>query len=227
MNIIFKIQERFRMITYKLILREKVIFKIGSFITKGCIFEGGNLVGKGTYLYESVLGFASYIADNTKISNCIIGRYTSIGPNVRVIQGQHPTEEFVSTHPLFYSLGNQVGFSYVNEQKFSEFRYADHQNSWSVVIGNDVWIGDSVKIMEGVTIEDGAVVAAGAVVTKNVPSYAIVGGVPAKFIKYRFKEEEIKFLLDFKWWNKDKQWIKENADCFSSIKSFMNKYSDN
>ena len=71
-------------------------------------------------------------------------------------------------------------------------------------IGNDVWIGLNATILDGVTIGDGAIVAAGAVVTKDVPPYAVVAGVPAKIIKYRFTESQIDFLLKFRWWEKDR-----------------------
>lgn len=72
--------------------------------------------------------------------------------------------------------------------------------------------------MQGVTIGDGAVVAAGALVTKDVPPYAIVGGVPAKVIRYRFLESDIQFLMELKWWKKDIEWIKKYADYFADIK---------
>ena len=75
--------------------------------------------------------------------------------------------------------------------------------------------------MEGVTIGDGAVVAAGAIVTKDVPPYAIVGGVPAKVIKYRFDEETIKKLLELKWWEKDQAWIKGHADDFDDVEKLL------
>lgn len=74
---------------------------------------------------------------------------------------------------------------------------------YPVEIENDVWIGTSVIIMDGVKIGDGAILAAGSVVTNNVPPYAIVGGVPAKIMKYRFNSDEIEYLLSFKWWDKD------------------------
>lgn len=71
------------------------------------------------------------------------------------------------------------------------------------------------------TISDGAIVAAGAVVTKDVPPYAIVGGVPAKIIRYRFTEEQIEWLMELKWWDKDEQWIKAHAKHFDDIEHFM------
>ena len=92
-------------------------------------------------------------------------------------------------------------------------------------IGNDVWIGLNATILDGVTIGDGAIVAAGAVVTKDVPPYAVVGGVPAKIIKYRFTESQIDFLLKFRWWEKDRKWIQQNYKRFQDIESFIEAYS--
>lgn len=77
-------------------------------------------------------------------------------------------------------------------------------------------------IMEGVKIGDGAIIGAGSLVLKNVPPYAIVAGVPAKIIKYRFSEEEINKLLEIQWWNKSIEWIKENVDLYENISMFLN-----
>lgn len=104
--------------------------------------------------------------------------------------------------------------TYSDDEKYTEFKR-------QIEIGNDVWIGDSVLILDGVKIGDGAVLAAGAVVTADVPPYAIVGGVPAKVIRYRFNEDEIEHLIKLKWWDKSEQWIKENAHLFSNVKKFI------
>ena len=94
---------------------------------------------------------------------------------------------------------------------------ADLPLKGDTIIGNDVWIGHSAKILEGVTIGDGAIIATGAVVAEDVSPYSIVGGVPAKKIKNRFSDEDIEFLMNLKWWEKDLDWIKKYAAYFESI----------
>lgn len=183
------------------------------------VFEGNNVVGSNTFFVGN-MGFGSYMGEHCEIS-AVIGRYCSIGRNVRTVQGFHPTSEWVSTHPAFYSREKQAGFSYVKQRKYDEVRYADKENKLAVRIENDIWIGDNVTILAGVSIGDGAIIATGAVVTKDVEPYAIVGGVPSKVIKYRFSEDIISKLLDAKWWNESEEWIKNHVDNFKNAEKFL------
>ncbi len=114
------------------------------------------------------------------------GKYTSIATHVSLGCSQHPTTT-LSTSPWVFGINPD----FLDCEK----------NETPITIGNDVWIGTRVMVKDGVTIGDGAIVASGAVVTKDVPPYAIVGGVPAKIIKYRFDEETINDLLEVQWWN--------------------------
>ena len=182
------------------------------------IFEGYNRLEKKSDIHKSYMGLCSYIGTECVFRSIKIGRYTSIGPRVLNVIGEHPTNTFVSTHPAFFSILKQVGISYTDKQKYVEFRFVDEEKKYCALIGNDVWIGSNVTILDGISIGDGAIIAAGAVVTKDVPPYAIVGGVPAKVIKYRFKQDDIDFLLRLKWWNKGDKWIKNHADFFEDIK---------
>jgi acetyltransferase-like isoleucine patch superfamily enzyme len=94
-----------------------------------------------------------------------------------------------------------------------------------VSIGNDVWVGHGAIILPGVSIGDGAVVGAGAVVTKDVPPYAIVGGNPAKLIRYRFPEDIISKLLAIEWWQWDDEKIKREANFLSGpIGAFIERH---
>lgn len=179
-------------------------------------FEGHNKINNHV-MFSGSLGKGSYIGNYSQLS-ANIGRYCSIGNHVRTANGIHPTREWASTHPSFYSTECQAGFTFVDHDRFQETKNIDGA---AVHIGNDVWIGDNALIMSGITIGDGAVVAAGAVVTKDVPPYAIVGGVPAKLIRYRFEPEQIEQLLRVRWWDRDECWLKEHASCFNSIDTLM------
>lgn len=191
--------------------------------TKNSYLEGKNLLYDGARLMDSYLGCCSYLGQGAAIVQAKVGRYTCIGPQVRIITGQHPISDMVSVHPAFYSINHIIGYSYVKENKFVETRKAEQ--NYAVVIGNDVWIGMDARIMEGVTIADGSVIAAGAVVVKNTEPYEVVGGIPAQHIKYRFEKEEREKLLKIQWWNKDLEWIKKHAEEFSNIRKFLKSVS--
>jgi acetyltransferase-like isoleucine patch superfamily enzyme len=181
-----------------------------------CKFEGKNKIGPNTVFYSSSMGLHSYAGIHNKITNTKIGRFSSIGNYVEVTALTHPTHG-VSTHPAFYSVSYRDG--YADGDKANEVLMTD--NHWQCEIGNDVWIGNHVLIRGGVKIGDGAVIAMGAVVTRDVPPYAIVGGVPATIIRYRFDPERIAMMMNLKWWDKDSAWIKKHADLFMDVDRFF------
>jgi acetyltransferase-like isoleucine patch superfamily enzyme len=127
--------------------------------------------------------------------------------------GKHPTSVFVSTHPVTFNNQGNLLKNYCTEQKF--------KNHQSVTLGNDVWIGANAIIIDGINIADGAVIAANSVVVKDVGAYEVVGGNPAKFIKKRFDEVQIKYLQETAWWNNDEAWVQSNISKFWNIEDFM------
>ena len=134
------------------------------------------------------------------INNCSIGRYCSIGARVDIGLAAHPTD-WLSTSTRLYLPAVCGWDKYTGKTNFAQ-QFLDNVTK-RTIIGNDVWIGSNAVVMGGVVIGDGAIIAANAVVTKDVPPYAVVAGVPARVIRYRFDEKTIDELLDLQWWRYD------------------------
>lgn len=172
---------------------------------------------KPTYHIEnSSVDRYSYIGRNSLVYGTDIGAFCSIGNNFTCGLGIHPTDK-LSTSPMFYSTLGQNGTTLSQTDKIQEFL--------PVRIGNDVFIGENVTILSGVTIGNGAIVAAGAVVVKDVPDYAIVGGVPAKTIRYRFHADQIAALQRIQWWNFPDSDLHTIEEYWNDVQTFIDKYN--
>ena len=223
----FQILKKYvKFLYYKCKYGNRLKIRKGVDIRLGTTFEGMNQLHSHV-VFGGHLGFGTYIGEHSSLCGKI-GRFTSIAPYVRCNNGVHPyTFPYATTSPTFFSLNrnkSQNGGTFADSQRFEEFVYADREKKYPVIIGNDCWIGEGAFLVGGIVIGDGAVVLAHAVVTKDVPPYAIVGGVPAKTVKYRYDKATIDFLLRIKWWNKEINWLKENSALLCDIEKLKKKY---
>lgn len=166
---------KIRFINY---LREKLFPKNKNFINVE-ILQSSNVS------IDCIIGEYTYIGNNCTITKSIIGRYCSIANNVSIGIGEHDISK-ISTSSLFY-----------------EKPYETLTKLAPCLIGNDVWIGTNCVIRRGVKIGDGAVIGANSFVNKDVPDFAVVAGIPAKVIKYRFSFSKIELIKDSDWWYKN------------------------
>lgn len=183
-------------------------------------------IGHKSYVASCRFGDFSYIGDNCVIRSTLIGSFCSIGSNVQISLGTHPVNEFVSTSPVFYSPSSPLPISFTEEHTFNEHSNVEGSN-YNVLIGNDVWIGDKVTICDSVVIGDGAIIAYGSFVNKSVEPYEIVGGIPAKHLKYRFSDEIKSRLLKSRWWNYPLTFLIEKVHSFKDPTQFPENTKSN
>lgn len=200
-----KIKSFFRMIWVRF-SKKNVSIRISAFMCSKSTISENCTLHKRVRLWCSSMGVNSYIGPDSIVCNTSIGKYCSIGPDVRIGGlGKHPSD-WISTSPIFYSPAGPMQLSFSNKRYFDE-----HEN---IQIGNDVWIGSRAILLDGVKIGNGAIIGAGAVVTKDVEPYAIVGGAPARVIRKRFADSEILKIEGLEWWDWDINKIQDNLAIF-------------
>ncbi len=172
-------------------------------VYKWCMADAENWkrdprVAVGMYTYGLKL---RNIQMSTKRDRLVVGNWCSIGPGVRFICEGHLTNT-VSTFPFRTVLGGLA-----NEN-------VDSVSSGPIIVGSDVWIGANAIILSGVTVGHGAVVGAGSIVTRDLPTYAVAVGVPARVIRMRFRPDQVRDLLAIAWWNWPERKVIECIDSF-------------
>ena len=171
----------------------------------------GCMVGRGTYGYETLYEFGLGIFVKK------IGRYCSINGSAK-FQDSHPMG-WVTTSPFLYDeYGSLLPPVWMGQTPIR------HLETPKTEIGNDVWIGANVNIIPGVKIGDGAVIGACAFVNRDVEPYAVVGGVPARVLKYRYPKEMIDSFLRIQWWNWSLEKIAENFEAFYDPELFCRTF---
>ena len=192
----------------------KLLRKLRGAAIKNASIHKTSKIEAGSQIVNTLMDKHSFCGYDCEISNCEIGSFTSIANGVVIGGGMHPID-WVGTSPVFYEGRDSVS------AKFSEFQ---REGVKTTLIGHDVWIGRNALIKQGVTIGNGAVIGMGSVVTKDVAPYAIVGGNPAKLIRYRFPEEIVSKLIASEWWELDENDLKKFAKDITHPEKFLKNF---
>lgn len=176
-------------------------------------------VGPRTKLLEVEMGDYSYVVNDSDIAYARIGKFCSIAAMTRLNPGNHPTWRASQSHFLYRASAYFPG----EEDEVDFFQWRRDQQ---LTMGHDVWVGHGAVVLAGRSIGTGAVVAAGAVVSKDVPAYAIVAGVPARIVKWRFPEDIAARLQALGWWDWTHAQLRAALPDFRSlpIEAFLEKY---
>jgi acetyltransferase-like isoleucine patch superfamily enzyme len=165
-----------------------------------------NVLFERVSLLDSTAGDHTYFQKDSTALSCDIGKFCSIAMQAFIGLPQHEIDT-VSSHPVFYLRDTPL------VRKFCKSNCTTLGQR--TLVGHDVWIGHGALVMSGVKVGTGAIIGAGSVVTRDVPNYAIVGGAPAKIIRYRFDELLREQLLESKWWEMSDEWLEAHVALFS------------
>ena len=179
-----------------------------------CIVDPTSRVCSKSELTSVSIDRYTYVGNDCFMVNVSIGAFCSIADRVCIGGAGHPIER-VSSSPVFHEGKNILS---VNFQNFP------YKHTPKTMIENDVWIGMGAIIKAGVSIHNGAVIGAGSIVTHDVPPYAIVGGNPARIIRYRFDEKTSQALENIKWWEWDSEKIRKESYLFDDVAKFLQKH---
>lgn len=198
-------------------LCSKILNKIQIASIKNSQISKVTYIGYRSSLTETSLGDFSYIGNDCVLVRTTIGKFCSIASNVSIGGASHPIL-WGSTSPIF-----TTGYSTL-KTKFSTHEFEPYK---ATTILNDVWIGHGAIIKSGVSIGNGAIIGMGSVVTKDIGDYEIWGGVPARFLKFRFEKDKIQKLIKHQWWNSEYNRLLTLSKYINDIDAFIEELERN